>query len=247
MKMNSFGITHCGKVRKNNQDSFLIEEFPDIKGVLAVLCDGMGGERGGNIASNLASKTFVSFIKDRISGSKLRYVDVKDLLGKACEAANSMVYSYSCFDKDYHGMGTTLVAAFVYRKKAYVINVGDSRAYAIKKDKIEQITSDHSYVQELLDSGEITELEAQFHPQKNEITRALGYLGRVEYDIFTPAFRSFDKLLLCSDGLSNMVSEKEIFESFEINPDPETFAEDLMNRAMDKGAKDNITIVVISK
>ena len=144
-------------------------------------------------------------------------------------------------------MGTTLVAAFVYRKKAYVINVGDSRAYAIKKDKIEQITSDHSYVQELLDSGEITELEAQFHPQKNEITRALGYLGRVEYDIFTPAFRSFDKLLLCSDGLSNMVSEKEIFESFEINPDPETFAEDLMNRAMDKGAKDNITIVVISK
>lgn len=245
--MKSFGITDCGKVRKSNQDSFLIEEFPEVKGVLAVLCDGMGGEEGGNIASELASKTFISFIRDRISGSKLKYVDVKNLLGRACEAANSMVYSYSCFDKKYHGMGTTLVAAFVYNRKAYIINVGDSRAYAIKKDKIEQITRDHSYVQELLDSGKITALEARFHSKKNEITRALGYAGCIEYDIFTPAFRSFDKLLLCSDGLNNMISDEEIFESFEINPEPETFAEDLLNRAMYKGAKDNITIVVISK
>lgn len=245
--MNSFGITHCGKVRKNNQDSFIIEDFPEVKGILAVLCDGMGGARGGNIASKLASKTFVSFIRDRIHGSKLKYVDVKELLGMACEAANSMVYSYSCFDKEYLGMGTTLVAAFVYEKKAFVINVGDSRAYAIKRDRIEQITNDHSYVQELLDNGEISEFEAKFHPRRNEITRALGVSDRIEYDVFTPAFRSFEKLLLCSDGLSNMISDEEIFESSEINPDPETFAGDLMCRAMDSGAKDNITVVVISK
>ncbi|NLC72708.1 MAG: Stp1/IreP family PP2C-type Ser/Thr phosphatase [Ruminococcaceae bacterium] len=245
--MNSFGITDRGKVRLENQDSFIIERFDDRNAVLAVLCDGMGGERAGNLASELAAKTFVSTFSQRLNSSSLKNPDCIEMMGNACEAANNMVYSYSCFDKGYTGMGTTLVAALLIGNRTFILNVGDSRAYKISKNKIKQISRDHSLVQELIDNGEITQDEAKIHPRRSVITRALGVNEQVPFDMFRPLVFPGNKILLCSDGLSNMVEDSEILELSQINTDPLSLGNALLYKAMDRGARDNVTIVIITK
>lgn len=245
--MNSFGITDKGKVRRENQDSFFIERI-DKKGCLAaVVCDGMGGEQAGNIASGLAAKAFITHVSEKISTSKLKKPDIRAIMVQACDEANHLVYEYSCFDSNYTGMGTTLVAAVVCDGGTFVLNVGDSRAYKISNKKMSQITKDHSMVQEMLDRGELTPEEARNHPRKNVITRALGVDENVPSDIFTPRLQKGDLLLLCSDGLTNMLSDKEILAASAVNRDPLSLGRALMDEALRRGAHDNVTTVIISK
>lgn len=245
--MNSFGITDRGAVRRDNQDSFLIERLDDIDCVIAVLCDGMGGEKAGNIASDLAVKTYTTELKQRILANKKRKPDIKAMMEDACDKANHMVYSYSCFDTDYTGMGTTMVSAVIYGDAAYVLNVGDSRCYKLSRRKMMQITRDHSLVQDMVDRGEITPEQARAHPRRNVITRALGVNELVPCDIFTPKLQRGDMLLLCSDGLTNMLEDSEIFKFSRRNTDPLSLGKALMGEALERGARDNVTIVIISK
>ena len=245
--MNSFGITDRGKVRRENQDSFLIERIDEKDCLIAVLCDGMGGEKAGNIASDLAMKTYVGEIRQKMSISRQKKPDVKAMMVQACHIANHMIYGYSCFDTDYTGMGTTMVSAVALGDEVYVLNVGDSRAYRITKRKLVQITRDHSLVQDMVDRGEISAEEARTHPRRNVITRALGVDENVPCDIFKPRLSRGDMLLLCSDGLTNMLEDREIFELSKHNPDPLSLGRALMAEALERGATDNVTVVIISK
>lgn len=245
--MNSFGITDRGKVRRDNQDSFLIERIEGRDALIAVLCDGMGGEKAGNIASDLAAKTYAGVLRQRFSGQKLKGAEIPEAMAAACAEANHMVYSYSCFDSAYTGMGTTLVSAVMLDGRVYVLNVGDSRAYKITRRRIVQITRDHSLVQDMVDRGELTPAEARVHPRRNVITRALGVNELVPCDVFTPRLAGGDMLLLCSDGLTNMLSDREILSLSRRNANPLSLSKALMAEALAREARDNVTIVVISK
>ncbi len=245
--MNSFGITDRGKVRHDNQDSFIVEHVEGRDCLIAVLCDGMGGEQAGNVASDLAAKTFISSVKQKLAASKLKVPDCANIMKQACSDANYMVYSYSCFDREYTGMGTTLVAAMFIEDKIFVLNVGDSRVYKLTKNRITQISRDHSLVQEMVDKGEITPEEALTHPRRNVITRALGVDENVPSDTFTPRLGRGSRLLLCSDGLTNMIGDSEILKISNKHPDLLSFGHALMDEALARGARDNVTIIVISK
>lgn len=244
--MNSFGITDVGKVRSENQDSFRIERVEDKSCIVAVLCDGMGGAKAGSLASELAADTFMSHTLKRLHLS--RDLDaVLDVMSSAASASNNMVFTKSEESTAYTGMGTTLVSALVSKNKAYVLNIGDSRAYHIKKDGMKQITKDHSLVQHLVDKGEITEEEALVHPKRNYITKALGVSEKVYGDKFELRLKRGDRLMLCSDGLINAVSEAEIFTLAKLNHDPLSLGRVLIKRALEEGAKDNVTIVIIGR
>lgn len=245
--MNSYGITDRGAVRRDNQDSFLIERLDDRECVIAVLCDGMGGEKAGNIASDLAAKTYVAELRERILASRQRRPDIRSMMEAACDSANRMIYSYSCFDTDYTGMGTTIVSAVIYGDRAWVLNVGDSRCYKISRRRMHQVTRDHSLVQDMVERGEITKEQARTHPRRNVITRALGVNELVPCDIFTPRLQRGDMLLLCSDGLTNTLADSEIFTMYRRNPDPLSLSRTLMGEALRREARDNVTIVIVSK
>ncbi len=233
------GRSHIGKIRADNQDSFECEELGDDCG-FAVVCDGMGGAKGGEVASSLAAGTIVSVIRaDYREG--MTDGDITGMLAKACEAANAEVYRRSVADPDLAGMGTTVVAAFVAGGSAYIIHVGDSRAYLIKDTGILQITSDHSVVQQLVDSGEISPEAARTHPQKNIITKAIGVDGYLSYDCCRVILDKGDVLLLCTDGLTNMVSDSEIFRLVSQSRDVSA----LIDAALDGGGSDNITAVLV--
>lgn len=245
--MNSFGITDKGKVRRDNQDSFLIERLEDRDCVIAVLCDGMGGEKAGNVASDLAAKTFVYEVRQRLAATKKRVPDCGAIMSAACAEANRMVYNYSCFDSAYTGMGTTLVAAIYVDGHFFVLNVGDSRAYKLTGSRITQITHDHSLVQDMVDRGEITPEEARTHPRRNVITRALGVNENVPSDVFRVRLARGSRLLLCSDGLTNMLEDSEILALSRQNTDVLSLGHALMTAALDRGARDNVTILLLSK
>lgn len=245
--MKSFGVTDRGKVRAENQDSFVIESIESRECLAAVVCDGMGGENAGSIASTLASKIYISYFVDRIMASRAKTPDMKRHMVNACKKANDIVYSYSCFSTEYTGMGTTLVAASMMGSQAVIANVGDSRAYHINRKRIVQITKDHSYVQTLIDKGIITPEQAARHPKKNSIMRALGVDETVECDIFTQKMAKGEYILLCTDGLTNLVSNEEIFKTFQQYKQLEDISKRLVELALEKGASDNVTAVVLSR
>lgn len=245
--MKSFGLTDRGKVRAENQDSFVIEYIDSKECHAAVLCDGMGGASAGSIASTLASKTFMNYLVDRVMASRSKNPDYKRHLLNACKKANDIVYSYSRFNPDYSGMGTTMVAAVIQGNHAIIANVGDSRAYVVSKKKIVQITKDHSYVQELVDKGIITPEKAKTHPRKNVILQALGSEDGVKCDIFTHKLARGERLLLCSDGLTNMLTDEEILEAVRSNKTPEALCKNLIELALEAGANDNVTVVTMSR
>ena len=228
--MKSFGLTDKGKVRKDNQDCFIIESCPVRSCLIAALCDGMGGENAGEIASAVANKAFVSYIYDRLTSRTIKNVNYKEALTNACAEANGVAYEYSLFDKAYSGMGTTLVGG--------VIKSGGS---------IYQITRDHSLVEELVEAGAITKEQARLHPQKNVITRALGSEAEVRPDYFEFTLQPGDILLLCSDGLSNMVTDLEMLEYAKEYQDPELICRALMSKALIRGARDNVTVVAVMR
>ena len=243
--MRSFGITDKGKVRSENQDSYIIENCGKRKSVVAVICDGMGGAKAGDLASRLSSKEFVSRIFEARVAPRFFIGSQEKLLRESCADANGVVYEYSRFDADYNGMGTTLVGGIITRRKAFLVNVGDSRAYHLSKAGIRQISRDHSYVEELVNMGAITREEAANHRKKNIITRALGVDRSVECDYYECPLRVGEGILLCSDGLSNMVSDKEIHECFLTYSSPEEVCNKLMTFALERGARDNVTVVLV--
>lgn len=248
--LKSFGLTDKGKVRQDNQDSFIIEKCDSKSCMIVALCDGMGGAKAGGLASRISNKAFVSYIYAKLTSRTNRVPDYGKMLKDACAEANGVAYDYSQFDDAYNGMGTTIVGGVIKSNgNGYIINVGDSRAYHIsrKQNSIYQITRDHSLVEELVEVGAITKEEAKIHPQKNVITRALGSDPSVESDFFEFSLQSGDILLLCSDGLSNMVSDLEILDyAIEYN-DPELLCRSLMRKALNRGARDNVTVLAVMR
>ncbi len=227
-----------GMVRKENQDAHWIYQA-DEKTCLAVVCDGMGGARGGQQASTLA----VQSIKDYVEKNDLTQKPEK-LFGKIVDFCNANVFAAAKANDDLIGMGTTMVLALICGDTVSFANIGDSRAYHITNGSIQQITKDHSAVQELVDSGHITERQAKLHPNKNVITRAIGIEESITFDFFEEKLQSGDIILLCTDGLSNYVDENEI--QFEASGGEfEGLTSRLIDLANSRGGTDNITVAAI--
>lgn len=244
--MRAFGITHRGAVRKENQDCFRYELPENGSFVTAVLCDGMGGAQAGSVASTLACDTFMSHaansLDERSSAS-----DMRAILSEAVSYANIKVYDRSFADFSCMGMGSTLVALLMNSKRALVANVGDSRAYLVSRGRVQQITRDHSLVEDMVLKGTITREQARNHPKKNIITRAVGVEASVRCDIFEPKVSPGDRLLLCSDGLSNLVTENDMLSVLEKNSDVEAACRLLLDLALSRGAPDNVTVFLAEK
>ena len=240
------GITDRGKVRGQNQDVFKTL-YNEERGLLILLvCDGMGGAKAGNIASESAAEVFVDFMWDHIS-PETGSPDIKSAMSDAVHAANSAVYEQSLRDPACTGMGTTLVAAASGPDGEVVVNIGDSRAYHIANGKIGQVTKDHSVVEDMIDRGDITRGAAKNHPNKNLITKALGTPRDEAPDVFGLKLSPGEFLLLCSDGLSNIVADEEILEEVIYGSTVEESCERLMSLALLRGAPDNVTIVLFKK
>lgn len=240
--MQSWGITDVGCVRQQNQDAFRIE-WLDKNVLLCVVCDGVGGAQSGNIASTLASDVMVQELRATWRNG-LDQVEVGECMRKAMKLANFTVCDQANEVADFYGMATTMVAALVQPDRATVLNVGDSRAYHIGSQGIRQVTVDHSLVQMMLSRGELTEEEAKHYPKKNVITRAIGTEPAALCDLFHLELKKDDCLLLCSDGLSNLLDDQEIL--FEIvHGEQDGCCQRLLAIAKNRGAPDNVTCVLV--
>ncbi len=246
--MNCEGRSHVGLVRQINQDAYEIHPLPG-GGVLAVVCDGMGGPAGGEVASTIS----VEWVSQRIVSNYTTFSsedELLDLVRGAIEEANAEIFDRSLRDVELSGMGTTVVLALATEQTAYLANVGDSRAYLYSTQngvgKLTQITHDHSVVQELVDGGSLSSEEARNHPKKNIITRALGTQSSVNVDYFKVALVPGDKLLLCSDGLSNMLEEQQMCALLGMS-DGDAVLDALIQASLDAGANDNVTAVLITR
>ena len=235
--MEAWGLTHRGAVRQQNQDAFAIRNLPDGR-VIALVCDGMGGARAGNIASAMAVKLFTEEFL-RTSGRE------EERMRKAAALANRDVFQRSLRDEDCAGMGTTLVAALAGEGGAVILNEGDSRAYHISPDGITRITRDHSLVENMVERGDITEEEARRHPNKNLITRALGPDENADCDGFICPLEKGDFVLLCSDGLVDTVTDQEMLYEVIHGGELDTCLDRLMEIAKSRGAADNVTVVLM--
>ncbi|MDR1217365.1 MAG: Stp1/IreP family PP2C-type Ser/Thr phosphatase [Oscillospiraceae bacterium] len=240
------GKTDMGAVRRQNQDAFSVMLDDERSVAVFVVCDGMGGARAGNVASGMAVDRFMEYMR-KAGGDGAQLGDIADVMEKAAAAANAVVYVKSATESEYAGMGTTLVAAAVTQERCVIANIGDSRAYRITGDGITQVTKDHSVVEEMVDRGDITRAEARGHPKKNLITRALGTGISEMPDIFEPELREGEYLLLCSDGLSNIVEEREIYYETTYGGGIEDSCGRLMEIALTRGAPDNVTAVLFKK
>ena len=242
--MQSWGLTDPGCVRKQNQDAYHIEKL-DRTSLLCVVCDGMGGAKSGNIASTLAVDVFVQEVRQSWK-PRLDQEKIAQILRSAVKLANFTVYDQSQqFPEEFDGMGTTLVAVLVHGKKATVINVGDSRAYGIDRSGIRQITRDHSLVQMMVDRGDLTPEVAKTYPGKNFITRAIGTEPTVLCDIFHLDVAKGEYLLLCSDGLSNMMDDQEILFEVVHGVNKAHCCKRLLDIAKNRGAPDNVTSILV--
>ncbi len=239
--MKIFGLTHIGNVRELNEDYIVFNSFPD-GAVYAAVCDGMGGANAGEVASETAAKRFEENILKNYS-AEYNSSNIRNLLNASVNIANYAVFDKAQVNKGYSGMGTTLVSVIVKETEAVIVNVGDSRAYKIG-DEIKKITIDHSFVQDLVNKGEITEADAENHPDKNIITRALGAEERVTADFYFETLEEGETLLLCSDGLSGLVKEEDMRTLSKI-ADIEKAAEALIDNALLMGGNDNISVILI--
>ena len=231
-----------GKVREINEDYFYISTSLD-EVQLYILADGMGGYNGGEIASKLAVQTAKNYIENNFKETDKDKDSIIQLLGSSMEYANMVVYEKAKENPELQGMGTTLEICLIYNNKAYIVHVGDSRIYRIRKQFIRKLTQDHSYVQKLVKEGTITNEQAAHHPQKNMLMKALGCNAFVEPDVMVKGFLKDDILIICSDGLTNLVDQETIYEMASKNIEQAT--KDLVNLANDRGGYDNITVIVI--
>ena len=231
-----------GNVRETNEDYFYISNSLD-QIQLFLLADGMGGYNGGEIASQLAIQTAKNYIENNFKDIEKDRDSIIQLLGSSMEYANMVVYEKAKENPELQGMGTTLEICLIYKNKAYIGHVGDSRIYRVRKQFIRKLTQDHSYVQKLVKEGTITKEQAEHHPQKNMLMKALGCNAFVEPDVMVKGFLKDDILIMCSDGLSNMVDQQTIYEMASKNIEQAT--KDLVQLAKDRGGYDNITVVII--
>ena len=241
--MNIWTMTDTGLVRKENQDAFAVDTV--FGHTICVVCDGMGGAAGGRLASRIAVDTFSTEMKKRLSPDskpdRLREVSVV-----AVALANRAVREAARSSEEYQNMGTTLVSAVSFDGGVVIANVGDSRAYHINKERIRQVTRDHSLVEHMVERGDITAEEARHHPNRNVITRALGPDIDPECDCYTCQLSEGDFLLLCTDGLVNTVMDEEI-KAEVLRGDTETCMDRLLAISKSRGASDNITVVLVRK
>ncbi len=238
--MRSFSITDIGEKRQINQDYVFCEEN-SIGGLpnLFIVADGMGGHNAGDYASRFCVEVFTE--KIRLNQQKTPIGMISDAL----QYTNDLLLEEANAKNDLQGMGTTFVVATIIDKIMYVANVGDSRLYVIR-DGIKQITEDHSLVEEMVKTGEIDRKDVRFHPNKNIITRALGANTTVTPDYFEVELNEGDIVLMCSDGLTNMMDDKDIMDIVRIyNDDLEMAAKALVDKANENGGKDNISIIVV--
>lgn len=236
------GKTDVGRVRQENQDDYRAGELPG-GAVWALVCDGMGGAKGGREASQGACNVIENFFQEQYA--QCGAGQEEPFLKKALLYANRFVFQKAAHEEALAGMGTTAVCALVRSGNVYLCHAGDSRAYLIRDGKLTQLTHDHSYVQELVDCGTITEEEAEHHPQKNIITKALGVDYRLEPEFTAAKLKREDRLLLCTDGLTNMVPVEEMEEllaqgTFYDLPDR------LIEAANAHGGSDNITTLLLA-
>ncbi|MGO1469281.1 MAG: Stp1/IreP family PP2C-type Ser/Thr phosphatase [Tissierella sp.] len=240
--MNIIALTDIGLVREKNQDSIFASDESELP--LFIIADGMGGHKGGEIASNDAVKIIKEiFIENKeILANKKSIVET---INNSIKIANKKIYKKSFELLEYNGMGTTVSLCYIYKSHIYIGHVGDSRIYKIRNDSIKQVTEDHSLVNELIKKGEITLNEAVKHPKRNIITRAVGTSYDIDIDIKIIKYKEGDKLLLCTDGLSNMLSTKNILEISKLNSALIEKGNTLIDTAKKNGGRDNISLVMI--
>ncbi len=241
--MQAWGLTDPGCVRTQNQDNFAIKPF-GTNSCLCVVCDGMGGAKSGNIASALAMDIFVQAV-ERIRFPGMTTQEMEQMLRIAIKQANDTVFDQAQQFADFAGMGTTLVAAYLEENNCVVVNVGDSRGYFLNWGEVRRITTDHSLVQLMMLRGELTPEQARTYPGKNLITRAIGTEPSVECDIFHLEVGKGDYLLLCSDGLSNLVDEQEILFEVIHGVHKQQCCQRLLGIAKERGAPDNVTSILV--
>lgn len=240
--MVSGAVSDIGKAREKNQDAYYASK--DLSLPLYMVADGMGGHNAGEVASTMA----MNIIKNNFIANKELLTSketIFELIKKSIEEANTKIYLKSLENDDCKGMGTTITLAYIFNKEVCIGHVGDSRAYLIRNDNVIQITEDHSYVNELIKIGSITKEEAINHPKKNMITRAVGSSSVIEMDLIAREYEEDDILLLCSDGLSNMLKDYEISQVFNKEKDIQKACETLAYMANLRGGHDNITVVAI--
>ncbi len=241
--MQAWSLSDTGLVREQNQDYCDIVRFSDAQ-LLVIVCDGMGGARAGNVASRLACEVFAGEVRRTIHPD-MTQTEIASMMIAAADLANATVYEQSHLGAEFQGMGTTLVAAFLSAREATIANIGDSRAYYMNRSGITRITVDHSVVEDMVRRGELTPDQARRHPRKNLITRAVGTEREVICDVFTKTLAAGDFLLLCTDGLSNVVSDQEILFEVVHGANHANCCRRLLAIANSAGAPDNVTMVLV--
>lgn len=238
--MKSYSVTDVGQKRRENQDYVYTSEQP-IGNLpnLFVVADGMGGHNAGDFASRCAVSVLSESVKKDMSFNPIK------IMRHGIETANEQVYLESSLDPAKDGMGTTVVAVTIVGYYAYIANVGDSRLYLLNQEGIVQITRDHSWVAEMVRRGELPAEEARNHPGKNIITRAVGTGDFVNIDFFDVELDESTQILMCSDGLSNMVTDEEMYEIVRTSNDIEEAANRLVLEANENGGTDNISVIII--
>ena len=240
--MQTWGLTDPGNIRQQNQDAYAIVPFGRDR-VLMIVCDGMGGAKSGNVASSLAVEVFTDEVR-RTQKAGMSPEKASAMLRSALELANRAVFEQSQLSEDFTGMGTTLVAAWLNRDLAVIINVGDSRAYHFTKEDVRLVTRDHSMGAYMVERGELTQEQAKNHPGKNVITRAVGTEPSVEGDIYLQKLHRDDCLLLCSDGLSNVMADQEMLFEVAHGVRKSDCCQRLLRIAKNRGAPDNVTVAM---
>ena len=239
-QMKSFSETRAGKNRSVNQDCFLCEEeaVGDFSN-LFIVADGMGGHNGGDFASRFCIENVRDYIADNKGNS------IISTIRSAIKTANERIRERAGKDERLTGCGTTIVLATIKDDILYIANVGDSRLYVLQNDSLSQITEDHSLVEEMIKSGIIKKEEARFNPHKNKVTRALGAEPDIEVDFFEVKLEKGDRVLLCSDGVSNMMDEETLEEIIGADKEISEICRILIDTAVNNGGKDDATVVMI--
>ena len=242
-RLKCWWASNMGNFRDENQDQVRAVEYGSR--ILAAVCDGMGGERCGSKASEIAVRELLDRFEAGVR-PEMTPDEIRALLISSVSAANSVVYTTSRMDYRSHGMGTTAVAALVEQEWISLVNVGDSRAYMIEDGRIRLLTSDHTVVNALIREGKITRAEAATHPQRNMLTRAVGVERVVKPDYYRFSRREGTILLLCSDGLSGYCTAEEILQTVQAQEQHEAIPQALVNLALSKGGRDNISLAIIT-
>ena len=241
--MQAWGLTDPGCVRVQNQDAYGVHTFEEDS-LLCTVCDGMGGAKSGNVASSLALQIFMQEVT-RLRKPGMSQEQAGQMFREAVRLANFTVYDQSRQFEDFEGMGTTLVAAYVDHQMAVIANVGDSRCYLLNREGVRCLTTDHSLVQLMVQRGELSREQAKNYPGKNLITRAIGTEPGVECDLFYQPVQKGDYLLLCTDGLSNLLDDQEILFEVVNGVNKQLCCQRLLGICQERGAPDNVTSVLI--